>query len=283
MQRKLSLIASVAIALLLTPLVVNGALIQSYQQTGNIGLEMVGSAAGNFGLVTGSLTVSPAVIGPVQKAYLYANDWNNNGVSLDLSLNAVPVGTASPFASDVTLSFTLFAYRWDVTSQIIGPGVYNYTIGQTNTGNQIAGVALAVVYVDPSAPQTTVTIIDGAKQLGENGVTETESASFTGLPAGATTLYTFTVSDDNADSGEDVKYNGSSVGGPIDQGLGMNATLLTMSATSLPGTNSVSITTGTPAGTDHFGWIVAATDVPEPATLALLAFGGVVMIRRRRM
>ena len=280
MQRKLSFITSIAIALLATPLVVNGALIQSYQQTGNIGLEMAGSAAGNFGLVNGSLTISPAVIGPVQKAFLYANDWNSGG-SLDLSLNAVPIGLASPFASDAAFS-TLYAYRWDVTSQIFGPGIYNYTIGATSMGNQIAGVALAVVYADPSAPLTTVTIIDGAKQLGENGVPEIESASFTGLPAGATSLYTFTVSDDNTDSGEVVKYNGSSVGGPIDQNLGMNASLLTMSATSLSGTNSVSITTGTPLGTDHFGWIVAASEVPEPATLSLLMIGGVAMVRRRR-
>ncbi len=279
MRTHLTIITLVLTGLLI-PTVASGALGQSYQQTGNIGLEMTGDAVGTGPSLTGTLTVSPSVVGPVQKAFLYTNDWNAFG-NLDLTFGGVPVGNALPFASDTALS-TLYAYRWDVTAQVGGPGVYNYAIGQSFLGNQLAGVALAVIYTDPSAPLTTVSIIDGAKQLGDGGVPETESATFTGLPSGATTLYTFTVSDDSVDSGEVVKYNGISVGGPIDQGLGLNATLLQMPATSLAGSNGVSITTGTPSGTDHFGWIVAATEVPEPAIIATLSVAGLAALRRRR-
>ncbi len=272
-----------AVAVLVLPALAGGALVQSFQQTGNLGLELAGAATGNTGVVSGTFTLSNVTPGPAVKAFVYANDWFV-GNPLDLTFAGVPVGAVGPFANDNTGGFfNLFAYRWDVTPMVTGPGNHSFVIGQTNSGNQIAGAALVVVYNDPLAASTTVvTILDGAVMLGEAGVPEIETSTFLGQPAGATDVYVFTVSDDSADSGEIVTYNGANIGGPIDQFLGFNASLLKMSGTSSAGANNIAISTGTPAGTDHFGWLVAATEVPEPATLSLLAFGGLTVMRRKR-
>ena len=283
MQRSLIFVVVALVGLLCNT--VRAGIVQSFQQTGNIGLEIAAAAGGNNSLVTGSLTLSQVVPGPVLKATLYANDWSGgpgSGGPLDLIFAGIPAGTNGPFNSDVALT-TLYSYQWDVSSIVGGPGTFNYAIGQSSPGFQISGLALAVVYADPSAPKTTVTILEGAKQIGESGA-ETESANFTGLPAGATSLSVFTISDDTTGTGEAVQYNGNSVGGPIDANLGFNASLLTMSSTSLAGSNTVSISTGS----DHMGWLLAtsAVSVPEPSTLMMLLASSLAVIgfrwRRQR-
>jgi hypothetical protein len=259
----------------------SAALLQSFQATGPLGLEVAGASNLGGALPTFSGTITLSGIPPgaiVQKAFLYTNDWASSG-SLDLTLNSAFIGLATPFSSDTTTIIThLFAYRWDVTPFVHTPGSYTVAIGQTSRGNQIYGAALAVVWLDPLAPTATVSILDGARQVGERGP-ETESASFTTLPGGPTTLWVFTVADDSASSGEVVSYNGAAVGGPLDENLGLGASVLQMGTTSIPGTDLVSITTGL----DHFGWLLAATRVSAPGapTLLFVLLGGLWLLGRR--
>ncbi len=274
---------------------------QSYQATGNLGMEIsaVNNAPGALPAMSGTFTLSQIPPGAmVQKAYVYSADWASS-VSLNLSFGSSPgfFTAASPFQSDTsTVINQLYAYRWDVTPAIVSaPMSYSFNIGYAIPigvqGNQIYGAALVVVWQDPLAPLSTVTIVDGALQVGENTptVVDTETMTFSGLPAGQTSLYTFTVADDAAGTSEVVQYNGNTVGGPVDENLnftmGAGASLLVMNATSVAGANTVSITS--PA--DHFGWVFSASIVPEPTSLCLLSVGlatffalrGLLIVRRR--
>jgi hypothetical protein len=77
------------------------------------------------------------------------------------------------------------------------------------------------------------------------------------------------MSDDMMGTNEVVDYNGTSVGGPIDENLGLGSSLISIGGlTSLsPANNVVSVT----SSADHFGWIVTAAFVPEPTSATLLA------------
>jgi Protein of unknown function (DUF3344) len=253
---------------------VSGGTLQSYQATGTLGLEVAGysNPAGALPFFGGTLSLSQIPAGAiVQKAFVYAGDWNNAGAALDLSFNFSAPITSGPMNTDGGLS-TLYGYRWDVTPLVLGaPAAYTFSIGNTGTmGNQMPGAALVVVWSDPTAPTSTVTIVDGALQVGENtpAVPDTETMTFSGMPAGTTDLHLFTISDDAAGSNEVIDYNGNTVGGPIDENLGLGASVISLSnLTSIsPANNVVSVTS--PA--DHFGWIVSATLVPEPSSATLL-------------
>lgn len=235
---------------------VRAALLQTYQQSGNLGLEVTGVAGQNNPFVGGNLTLgSYPATAVVQKATLYASQTNNGMNPLTATFNGVPLGAVGPTASDMAFT-TLYTYQWDVTMFLFGTTVFPFLVSETMPGLGIAGVGLVVVWQDPSEPMRTVTIIDGMKQVGESGP-ETESVTFTGLPAGPTVAWTFTVYDDAAASGETVSYNGSAIGGPVDGNLGLNASVLQMNTTSVSGNNTLAIQTGA----DHMGWMVAATAV----------------------
>jgi hypothetical protein len=234
------------------------ALSQRYQSTGNLGLQVTGAAANNFQIVNGTLTVSKPPLATTQKAFFYVSQINNPS-GLSVAFQNVGLGPIGPPASDAQFN-TLYTYTFDVTPWVV-PGVltYSYSLGQPTAGSGIAGVALAVVWQDPSEPVRTVTIIDGMQQVGESGA-ETETVTFAGMPSGATSLWLFTVYDDSAASGETVSYNGGSIGGPIDGFLGLNASVLQLSATSVSGNNTLSIATIN----DHMGWMVAGAAVLLP-------------------
>jgi hypothetical protein len=234
------------------------ALSQRYQSTGNLGLEVAGAAANNLQIVNGTLTVSKPPLAATQKAFFYVSQINNPS-GLSVTFQNVGLGSIGPPASDAQFN-TLYTYTFDVTPWVV-PGVltYSYSLGQPTAGSTIAGVALAVVWQDPSEPVRTVTIIDGMQQVGESGA-ETETVTFAGMPSGATSLWLFTVYDDSAASGETVSYNGGSIGGPIDGFLGLNASVLQLSATSVSGNNTLSIATIN----DHMGWMVAGAAVRLP-------------------
>lgn len=233
---------------------------QVYTSNGNLGIEVAGYANGNLPPVNGTITLNNVPPGATfVRATLYASEVNQPA-GLAATFNGNPLGLVPPFASDAAF-VTLYAYKWDVTAQMI-PGVNAYPVSMgTNLGtaNQIAGVALVAVWSAPIEPNRTVSIVEGIQQVGESGP-ETESAVFAGMPGGPTTVSVLTVSDDNASSGESVTYNAANIGGPIDQNLGLNASLLVMSATSVSGNNTLSITTGN----DHMGWMLATlADTPQ--------------------
>lgn len=272
----------------------SAAISQSFQQTGQLGLEVDAAAGGNMFMANGSLSLSNVPAVPV-KAFFYATDWQSGGAQMTGNFNGFPLAGAI-ITSDTTLPGISYTHRWDVTTAIAGPGTFNYSLTGLGPGvdmnhpmgSLIAGVGLVVVYNDPNAsPNTIVTIMDGSQQLGEGlTIPETETIQFMNLIAGPTTIYNFTTFDDNADTGETVKYNGNTIGGPIDQSLGFDATLLQMSATSIAGNNSLSLTNGpaTP-NVDHMFWVFAASIVvPEPSTalLLLLALSSLGLHRLRR-
>lgn len=284
-------VTSLAVLALLAP-AARAAAIQSFQATGQFSLEVTGASnpPGAFPTMASTFSLTPPVGATVHKAFVYTGDWNNSGATLDLVFDVSPNLPTGPIANDAAFT-TLYGYRWDVTSFVVGVAMsYNFTIGLdallTSQGQQIAGAALVVIWNDPSALNSTVTIVDGALQVGET-TPDTETMTFSGMPAGNTNLQLFTVSDDMAGTNEVIKYNGSSVGGPIDENLGLGASVVSISnLTSIsPANNVVSVT----SPVDHFGWIVSVTIVPEPASATLLLLGFPILaatalrrMRRRR-
>jgi hypothetical protein len=246
-------------AILLSSSAADAGLLTSFQQVGHLALEVAGVATGNRLVATGTLKLSrlPPTATPL-KATLYASQVNN-GAGLDAVFAGTNLGSVGPAAGDAAAQ-AYYAYQWDVTALIV-PGVtsYSFTIGQATLAGTIPGVALAVAWEDGLEPTRLVSLIDGMQQVGEIGP-ETESAPFTGLGAGQTTLWLFTVYDDQTNTGEVIAYNGSGIGGPIDQNLGVIASLTRLETDSVDGTNTLSITTGT----DHMGWMVAAASVTIP-------------------
>jgi hypothetical protein len=232
---------------------------QVYQATGTLGLEVTGAANLNPGM-SATLTLSSSTLGAViQRAYLYATQVNNTS-GMSGTFAGQPLMAVGPHAGDAQI-ITLSTYRWDVTNMII-PGVssYNFTLlDGVGTPLAIAGVGFVVVWSRSNEPLGTVTIVDGAQQVGEAG-SETESMTFTNLPAGSTTVWVFTTDDDATTTNETVAYNGSTIGGPLAGNLGLNASVLQMSATSGQGTNTLAISTVT----DHLSWVVGATAVTLP-------------------
>ncbi len=259
-------------------------LIQSFQQTGQIGVEIAAAAGGNPPITqpaAGSFTLSNFLPGQVTKATLYANTVNS-ALGLDATFGGVPAipAVAGPFASDNSgILTTFYGFQWDVTNALIpGPGTYNYAIGQNMQHNQISGVALIVIYNNPGGPLRQITIVDGIQSVAENGTPETESFNLTNVAAGATQLSLFTVQDDNAGTGEQIKYNGNLLGTNIDQNLGLNASFLQFSTTSSAGINTVDLVSsnsGGPLGVDNFGWMLTVADVivPEPGGISLAGAG----------
>jgi hypothetical protein len=233
---------------------------QVYQATGHLGLEITGAASLNPP-GTGSVTLSSSTLGAViQKAYFYTTQVNNT-LGMQGTFGGAPLqpAVAGPHASDAQL-ITLSTYRWDVTPVIV-PGLNTYSFSLLDASNgpvTPAGVGLAVIWSGASEPLRTVTLVDGVQQVGESGA-ETESLTFTGLPAGSTTVWVFTT-DDDASLGETVVYNSSNIGGPLVGNLGLNASVLQMSGTSVSGANTLSISTLA----DHLTWVLGATAVTLP-------------------
>jgi len=238
---------------------VNAEMSTTFQQMGNLGLEVAGARGGNTLITGGTFTLNDLPAGAtVLKATLYASQVDNpNGQ--DAEFAGVDLGSAGPYASDAG-SQTYYTYAWDVTGLVVpGANSYSFVIGGHPNGGLVAGVALVVVWHDWSEPTRVVTINDGMVQLGPSG-SDFEDTLFTNLGDGETDVWLFTVLDDKASSGETVSYNGTVIGGPIDQNLGPLASLLKLATNSVGGTNALRVTTQF----DTMGWIIAATAVSAP-------------------
>lgn len=247
----------------------------SWVATGHVRGELAAAANANF---NGNMTVTLGTIpvgAIVQKAFLYASEWNSN-FNASASLAGNNLGMTTPFASDAGLT----AFRWDVTGIVGALGSTSYSVSITGP-QQLFGCALAVVYTHPTLPNRTVQLNDGAIALADFGGPETGSTPFQGFGAGSGTLSIYTQGDDGNATGETVKLNGNTVGGPLDANLGATASLLNLNVTTVAGTNTASIT----SPSDVLGWHVAMLQgpqpVPEPATF-LLAAGALSLAARRR-
>jgi len=260
---------------LLAPCASLAGFVQSYQATGNLYLEVAGAAG--LGLpASGTFSFATMPQGTIKKAYFYANQTNNT-LGLTATFNGNPLPLAGPYANEALLT-TITTYRWDVTTLII-PGVSSYGFSILDSAGipvAVAGAGLVVVWENSATePTRTVTIIDGVKQVGENGA-ETESMTFTSMPAGNTAVWIFTT-DDDASLGETITYNSANIGGPLVGNLGLNASVLQMSGTSGSGSNNLSVSTLT----DHFTWVLGATSVDHgPVPTSEMTWGSVKSLFR---
>lgn len=127
--------------------------------TGTVGLSSAG-----FGSTSnaGSLTVNAPAGSTVLGAYLYSSTYF--GGSAGGTLNGSAVNYSTPLGS-TSGCCNLQAYRADVTS-IVAPvvnggagGAYNFKV--TETGTNVDGEALVLVYSNPTLTTSTIGILDG--------------------------------------------------------------------------------------------------------------------------
>jgi hypothetical protein len=264
MRKKLTVFCLAALVVLCLTGISTASLTTSFTLDGPLGAEVAAFPAPIASDASGTLNLSTIPAGAtIVKATLYANNY-----FASLTPSAIfagsSLGTTSAFALDGGFS----AYKWDVTSLVTGNG--SYAASYSGLSNSY-GLALAVVFSDASLPLSRVSINDGAIDVVGGDITV--STTFDGF-AGPGTLWIHTVADNAlGESDEQIMFNGTVVGGPIDANLGDFASLFNLPVTLVNGTNTAAIFD--PA--DQFGWDVAVLTgpaaVPEPATMILLSSG----------
>ncbi|MEA2552887.1 MAG: hypothetical protein QOJ65_1063 [Fimbriimonadaceae bacterium] len=248
-------------------------LVESYAIDGHVGSSLTGIAFSGAGGFTATMSVSTVPAGAtIEKVFLYSNNWFNDS-AVSIVFNGTPMlGTTAHFGPDNGA----YGFKWDVTSLVTGNGDYSVNGGGFNGSY---GLALAIVYSDPSLALGRVSIADGVVGIDEN---HDGAAHFSGFGAGPGKLSIYTEADNNGETGEVVSFNGTAVGGPIDANLGDNASILSFDVLTVAGANTAGITS---PGGDYFGWHVAILEtnpVPEPATLLALGLGAAALLRRRK-
>ncbi len=238
---------------------VNAELATSFQQTGNLGIEVVAAAGGNNLITSGTLTLNDLPpTATIVRATLYASQMNNP-VGQEARFGGTDLGTIGPYASD-SGPLEFFCYRWDVTALVTaGTNAYTYRVGGHPNGGPVAGVALLVVWHDWTEPTRLITINDGVVEVSPEGESS-QMTTFDNIGDGETSVWMFTVLDDATNTGETIEYNSAVIGGPIDQNLGPLASLIEIETNSINGTNNLNVSTGF----DSMGWLIAATAVVAP-------------------
>jgi hypothetical protein len=254
--------------------------------TGNIGYELSGFGQPSGPMAMGNATLSTLPPGAVPiVGFAFTNDFPPGGGFLDASVtnpasqNFQIAQGAPPTAGDPQPIAQVFGYTFGVPPvAITGNGQYAFNVTPSLVGgnaNQISGVGLLVIYMDPLQPLSTITVNAGVLSMGTGGNPNVQSTTFAGplIGAGAGRLSLLTLADDTFTSGEQIRFNGTPIGGPIDANLGINASVFNFNVTTVGGGNDVA--TMTSQG-DIFGWHVAVlqSPVPEPGCLA---WGSVVL------
>lgn len=245
---------------------------------GNVGGQLTAVAFPGVTNATGNFFVGGMPAGStILAAYVNTNSWFDPGAQQSLIFNGNGMGSTFAYESSASSSGDVFDYRWDVTSQITGNGFYSFDVGG---GSQIYMASLYVVYSDATLPFGSVHTYEGAEHVGEGHTTDSYSFGLAGASAGPAYFQIVTQADDTGTSGEQIFYNGNLVGGPIDNNLGPNASMISSPVVNNGVLETISIDTFG----DWFGLHVAlvTTTIPAPGSLALIGLGGLMATRRRR-
>lgn len=261
----------------------------------------------------GSITIS-GVSGPVTQAYLL---WGGPTASTNLSANAnvtfngsnvtgTFMGSSDSLCWDgigVPPFFNSLAYRADVTSLVSGNGNYSLANFFKSASNvNVNGVSLLVFYNDGNNANNRDVYLSGGYDSNQfntsdpTGMVYTENnVNFTGGTAqmvlGVSDGQVFADGDMNLNgnlflTGLSDPFSGDSVPqGAFDQGLWDLQTYDITSAMSV-GMNNLTLNEVSISGdclAIYLGAIsVAAAPIPEPATISVLALGGLFALRRWR-
>jgi len=224
--------------------------VTSFVSNGPVGAEVGAFPMSGGSSPSGSFTLTRIPVGAtIEQAWLYGDGWPGGGPS------AVFAGT--PLGAGVAIDSNTHhvTFRWDVTSLIAGNGSYAASATGFATNH---GLGLVVAFRHPSLPAGRVIINDGSGELA-HGTTFAESTTFDAL-AGPATLWLYTNGDDPGPlpvTGEEIRFNGAIVGGPIDANLGLRASLFEIPVTAVDGVNTLEIRTPADGGADNFGWPLA--------------------------
>ena len=261
------------------------ALTTGLQTSGQLGFELAGVASPGPPVIA-NITLANIPPGAfIQQAFLYTNDFSPGGGQIDVTFTP-PVGPSvgasnlPPNSSDPVPIAQTFGYKIGIPpTAIVGNGTYGVNIVASSSGgnaNQMAGAGLLVIYSEPLLPQSTITVNDGVFLMGTGGNPNTQTTSFPQLtdtisPGPNSTFSLLTFADDPFNTNEQIKFNGSVIGGPIDSNLpgGGSASIFNFTVTSVAGSGNSATLTSTG---DIFGWHVAVLQtpfavIPEPAML----------------
>jgi len=198
-----------------------GSLAQSFKFT--LRGDVVSAGVGLRGTGAGNITVSGIPAGAtVYRALLY---WatigtDNTFTSVTFSgggVNGALIGTAGDTCWGAQHNFT---YRADVTGIVNGNGTYfigGLPHGSPST-NDSQGASLVVIYANPSAPQKTITVNDGAVSLIANDAYTDTLWGFDPLPPGpgSQAKVTYIVGDGQAASADgNLVFRGSVIGSNV--------------------------------------------------------------------
>jgi hypothetical protein len=262
--------------LLLTCSMFADSLTTVHSYTGTVGATVVGYAQGGTTSSSGSFTVSGV---PVGATILYAGYYADNYFSTPSPSATFAGHSLGGATASYTVGPSYDAYAWNVTSFVTGNGSYSVSSGafSQNYGNE-----LVVVYSSNTLPNGTVLINEGAQD--NNQGTISTSTVFNLASGGTGTLFIATGADDANSSGEQILFNGTVVGGPIDANLGNYASLFSIGVNTQAGANTAMLTTNG----DWYGWDLAVlttttgSTTPEPSTIMLMMSGAGLLASRLR-
>jgi len=189
--------------------------------------------------VSGTFAVSGIPSGStVIKAYYALTGWQNGVVNASGTFAGNNLGSLAPTVYDQGGSYYLCFYRWDVTSYVTGNGSYSFS---GSSLNYCYVAYLVVVYENPSSPEVTIAINDGAESL-QNA---SSTSLFSGFSPGEGTIKIVTQAGDYSGTAEMIEFNGEVLAGPgniFNSNLGPAADYHEFDLTNIESDNSLTIT-----------------------------------------
>lgn len=260
----------------------HAAMMTSLQISGNVGYELAGIASPGPP-VNASIILSNIPPGAMPLfVFIYANDFvgpaGSGGGLIDATFTPLfgpsfPIASnTSPNSSDPVPLAQTFGYKLGVIpTAVAGNGSYGINITPSFIGgnaNQMAGAGMLVIYSDPLLPQSTITVNDGVYMMGTGGMPNSQTTTFQQMSntihaSASSTLSLLTFADDPFNTNEQILFNGSVIGGPIDANLsgGGSASIFNFTVSSVSGSANTATLTSTG---DIFGWHVAVLQTPMP-------------------